>query len=159
MIVAIAVVLLVWTWKRQLDSLYVGLIGSKWVEATVAWGAIPVMYFFCIFVASIYESPYSHYAITLAVWPWFLGTLLLFRLATAAWALREALRHRLLRPRTAACWIAAWLLLAVALFGLLAWAMRPGFLPMYDLACGVVFVLPIVRLAAAPLVLAWNRHR
>jgi hypothetical protein len=28
-----------------------------------------------------------------------------------------------------------------------------------DLAVAVVFILPIVRLAAAPLALAWSRHR
>jgi hypothetical protein len=157
--VAIAILLLVWTWKRKLDCLYVGLIGSKWIEASVALGSIPGAYFLCIFVATIYVQPAAHYETTLTLWPWFVGALLLCRLGTTAWALRQVLCHGLMRPRTAACWVAGWVLLASLLFGLLAWAIPAELVPVYLLACGVAFVMPMARLAASPLALAWNRHR
>jgi hypothetical protein len=50
-------------------------------------------------------------------------------------------------------------LLASVLFGLFAWAVPPEVLSRYYLAYGVLFALPMARLAAAPLTLAWNRHR
>jgi len=37
--------------------------------------------------------------------------------------------------------------------------MPPELVPRYYLAYGVLFALPMARLAAAPLTLAWNRHR
>jgi hypothetical protein len=53
----------------------------------------------------------------------------------------------------------AWLLLASALFGLLACAVPTDVVPLHYLAFVVMLSLPMTRLSASPLVLAWNRHR
>ena len=42
---------------------------------------------------------------------------------------------------------------------MLAWLVPSGVVPLYGLALGVVLFLPLARLLAAPLALAWNRHR
>src|ERR1019366_3038839 len=160
LIAAITIVLLVWTWKRKLDCLYVGLIGSKWIEAAVAWGSIPISYCLCAFVATIYFDPLAHYAMTLTLWPWLLGILIVVRVLTAAWSLREVMRRGLVKPKTVARWATAWLLLASLLFALLlTWAVPLEVAPLHHFAFAVLFALPMVRLAAAPLALAWNRHR
>jgi hypothetical protein len=95
----------------------------------------------------------------LAVLPWVLGSVLICRLLAAAWALRLVLQRGLLAPRTATVWVASWLVLAMALFALLAWGASPERAPVIYLAFVVLFAFPMVRLAAAPLALAWNRHR
>ena len=69
------------------------------------------------------------------------------------------LQQGLLEPRTALRWLAVWLLLAAALIGLLVWILPTDVVPWYYSAFAVLFVLPMARLAASPLVLAWNRHR
>ena len=46
-----------------------------------------------------------------------------------------------------------------ALFAMLAWVLPAEKVPRYYIAFAVALVLPMARLAAAPLVLAWNRHR
>src|SRR5207237_1033102 len=95
----------------------------------------------------------------LTVLPWLLGALVLCKLAAAGWALYWALAHDLLTPRTVLAWVTAWIVVGAGLFGLLAWVVPLGSVPLYYLAYAVLFVLPTVRLAATPLALAWNRHR
>ena len=51
-----------------------------------------------------------------------------------------------------------WLVVAGGLVVLLSWLV-PGDISVYAIALGVVLFLPLARLAAAPLALAWNRHR
>jgi hypothetical protein len=65
----------------------------------------------------------------------------------------------LLEVRTALRCVAAWLLLASLLVGLLYWSLPAERVPFRYLALTIVLVLPMARLAAAPLALAWNRHR
>lgn len=47
----------------------------------------------------------------------------------------------------------------VGLVGLLAWLIPAQPVPAPYLALGVAWFVPFTRLAAAPLALAWNRHR
>ncbi|MBM4069797.1 MAG: hypothetical protein FJ271_12720 [Planctomycetes bacterium] len=157
-IVAIALWLFVWTWKRKVDGLYIGLTGRVWVSLAILCvyllGALPLL----IAVIRIVNHPEIH-EVVLRVLPWLLGALLLGRLLLVAWALRQVFRQGLLRPKTVARWLAAWLLLASTLFVVLAWVVPRERVPIYYLAYAVVFVMPMARLAATPLALAWNRHR
>jgi hypothetical protein len=52
-----------------------------------------------------------------------------------------------------------WLGAALGLVAVLVWLIPSNYLPLYSAALGVVLFLPLARLAAAPLALAWNRHR
>jgi hypothetical protein len=56
-------------------------------------------------------------------------------------------------------WVLAWLLLASVLVGALAWVVPAELVPWYYIGFIILLALPLSRLAAAPLVLAWNRHR
>jgi hypothetical protein len=157
-IVTAVILLVVWTWKRKVDSLYLGLTGRKWIGISLALAFIPGSLALWVIAGWIYKRP-EHHETTLAVLPWLLGLLILCRLLAAAWALRQVLRQGLLAPRTVARLLATWLLLGSVLFGVLAWSVAPGLVPVYYLAFAVLFALPMARLAAAPLALAWNRHR
>lgn len=157
-IMAITAWLFVWTWKRKVDSLYLGLPGRGWVTGSIAGVCLPGSFGLLFVVGWIYRHPEVH-DIVFKVLPTLLGVVVLCRMLLAAWALRQALRQGLLQPQTAARWAAGWLLLASMLFGLLVWAGPPEIVPRYYLAYGVLFALPMARLAAAPVTLAWNRHR
>ena len=111
-----------------------------------------------VFGARIYKNLETRETF-LAVLPWLLGLLVVARLLAAGWALRRVLQQGLLEPRTALRWLTVWLLLAAALIGLLVWILPTDVVPWYYSAFAVLFVLPMARLAASPLVLAWNRHR
>jgi len=47
----------------------------------------------------------------------------------------------------------------LALYGLLVWLVSTPFFPRYLLALVAILAIPLARLSAAPLALAWNRHR
>jgi hypothetical protein len=156
--VAVGALLLVWTWKRMVDSLYLGLTGRKWIEASIALVCIPGSLALCVGATWIYKTPETHKA-TLAVLPWVLATVIVCRLLLALFALRQVVRNGLLAPPTVARWLAIWLLFAAALFGLLALSVLADRVAMHYLAFAVLSAMPMARLAATPLALAWNRHR
>jgi hypothetical protein len=157
-IAAVAMLLVVWTWKRQVDKLYFGLTGRPWVATSIALMWFPGAIFLGVTGVWLYRRPDTHETV-LAALPRLLGVLLLGRLLVAAWALRRVLRQGLLKPRTVGRWLTGWLVVASLLFLLLAWAIPTEIVPAHYLALGILFAMPMARLAAAPLALAWNRHR
>lgn len=150
--------LLVWTWKRQVDGLFISLTGRQWVAALAIFLGFLWIVTVVYVAAWIYKRPATH-AITLSGLPWLLGLLILCRLLATGWAVRQALLQGLLERRTLLHWVVGWLWVGSALFGLLAWIVPLDQVPYYYVAFGVLFALPMTRLAASPLVLAWNRHR
>ena len=55
---------------------------------------------------------------------------------------------------------AAWWCVAVfALYGVLVWMLDTPHVPHYLLMLLAILAIPLARLSAAPLALAWNRHR
>ncbi len=154
---AVMLLLFVATWKRKIDGLFVGLTGRPWIIVVLAVVCLPASFALLGFGWWLYKHPDTH-EITLLVLPWLLGAVVLVRLLLAGGALRESLQQGLLRPATVQRWLAAWLLTAILLFAPLAWA-APAWLPTIHVAFAVLFALPLARLAASPLALAWNRHR
>ena len=138
--------------------MYFGLTGRRWAANLVGWVCLPGSIFLCGLAGWLYRRPATHITV-LAVLPWLLGLLVLCRLLIAAWALRLVLRRRLMQPSTVARWLGCWLLFASLLFAVLAWAIPTELVPKGYIAFGVLFAMPMARLAAAPLALAWNRHR
>ena len=159
-IMAAALLAFVWTWKRKVDRLFAKLMGRRWIEIILGCVCIPGyfaalgIYFGC--ADSLMLPP----EIVMGVLPWLIGLVFLGRLLAAGWALQQTIEWGLLTLRTAACWAAGWLLIASSLFAALAWTIPPEerIAPHY-LAYLVLFAMPMARLAAMPLVLAWNRYR
>jgi hypothetical protein len=152
------ILLVAWTWKRLVDSLLVGLTGREWVIKGYLFGGMLGTISLWIIGLTHFAHPETH-ATVRAVLPWLLAGLILCRLLAAAWALRVGLQQGLLAGRTVATWAVAWLLLALALFAVVAWVVPADLVSRYYLAIGVVWCLPMTHLAATPLALAWNRHR
>jgi hypothetical protein len=153
-----AILLVGCTWKRLVDGQFFGLTGRKWVIESAVSGGTLALVGFGLAGLWIYKHPEIHEQL-LALVPWLLGLLIACRLSVAGLALRAGLRRRVLEPRTAARWVTAWVCVAATLFGLLAYAVPAERVPVYNLAFAVLFAMPMARLTAAPLALAWNRHR
>ena len=66
---------------------------------------------------------------------------------------------RLLSDRTLLIGAACWDVAVFALYGLLVWLVPTLLFPRYLLVFLAILAIPLVRLSAAPLALAWNRHR
>lgn len=157
-VVAAVTLLVVGTWGRLVNGLFLSLTGRIWLITCGLFAGVAAFAALWILGAWLYRDPEARGSLR-TVWPWLLGLLILCRLLAAGWALRRGLHAGLLDLRTIRRWLTAWLLFGAALFGLLAWVVPAELVPWYYSAFAVLLVLPMARLAASPLVLAWNRHR
>ena len=115
---------------------------------------------------------------------WAASAVIILKLLAAVWLYRALLRRGLVSPRALARYLAIWALAVICVF-LLAHGLLPKFDRQYDyvpvdlpiivqpiqrllprtgvpvawIVCGAILAVPLVRLAAAPLALEWNRHR
>jgi hypothetical protein len=136
------------TWKQLVQSLYIGMSGREWLVKTSVFLTL-------LFIAII--GTFSFRAGTL-LWhglPWIAAALVCLKIALAAWIairLRES-------DRTLIIGAVCWNLAVFALFGLLVWIFPELLVRRYLLALIAILEVPLVRVSAAPLALAWNRHR
>jgi hypothetical protein len=54
---------------------------------------------------------------------------------------------------------ALWCVAVLALYSVLVWLLDTPHIPHYVLMLVAILAIPLARLSAAPLALAWNRHR
>jgi len=145
------------TWKQLVQSLYIGLTG----RASLIQGSVfLVLGFFFLF------GPFAEWIIDGRrlgeVWsalPLIFGILVSLKMIAAVWIIWRLYHGGLLSDRTlvigAACWSAA----VFALYGVLVWLLDTPHIPHYLLMLLAILAIPLARLSAAPLALAWNRHR
>lgn len=146
------------TWKNLVMSLAIGLAGREWLAKAVVLGAFALLVAAGPLAYAFAGSP----AAQSFVWeylPWLLAGLVCVKISVACWLAIGLHERRVLGDRAllvaAACWLAA----VVALYALLEWMAAGPLFPFYFLAAIAVLAVPLTRLSAAPLALAWNRHR
>jgi hypothetical protein len=146
------------TWRLLVDNLWIGLTGRAWIVR----GSFVVCGLGITAVALFAARPMEDRELAHRLWdalPWWAGAAALVKLLAAAWVSRVLVRRGLVEPRALGRLLAVWLLAAVGLFGLARGSVLFDEVPVSLLVSGAVLALPLVRLAAAPLALAWNRHR
>jgi len=144
--------------QQSLQTLYIGLTGREWaVKASVAL-ALAILCVIGPITRWLHDSHVARGALWNAL-PWIAAVLVCVKMSAAAWVAIRLYRSRLLSDRTmvtgAACWTAA----VLALYGLLIWLFSGPLVPRYFLLLVAILAVPLARLSAAPLALAWNRHR
>jgi hypothetical protein len=151
-------VLLLVTWRLLVENLWVSLAGRAWLSrgVLVACGA---MFLLAIILGTrLRDDPGLLDRFNDGL-PWVAGGAACLKLLAAAMMGRALLRRGLVSPPALAKWLTLWALAAAGLFVLAYGAVPDGAAPVSLLASGAVLGVPLVRLAAAPLALAWNRHR
>jgi hypothetical protein len=145
------------TWKRLVHGLYIGLTGRDWLikgnvffTLSLLCAAGPVIYWI------------GEREVLRALWEsfvWILVVLVCLKMSAVAWIFTRLYDSRLVSDRTlvtgAACWCAA----VLFLYGVLVWLVDSPLFAQYYLAMIAILAVPLARLSAAPLALAWNRHR
>jgi hypothetical protein len=144
------------TWKQLVQNLYIGLTGREWVVKASVVFALSYLAVFGPLVGWIL----SLYVMVLATnaLPWIAAALIGLKLSAAAWIATRLHRQRLLNDRALVTVAACWLVVVLALYGLLSWLVTTPLIPRVLLATVAVLAIPLARLSAAPLALAWNRH-
>ena len=88
-----------------------------------------------------------------------LATAVFVKMSVAVWIAVRLYDSRLLSDRTLVAGAAGWLVAVLALYGVLLWLVATPFVARYFLLLVAILQIPLARLSAAPLALAWNRHR
>jgi hypothetical protein len=149
--------LVLWTWKRLVQSLFIGLTGREWLIKGNVFFTLSLL---CVAGPVIYWI--GERAVIAWLWDWLvkiLGVLVFLKMSAAIWIATRLSEQQLVSDRTlvtgAACWCAA----VFGLWGVLVWLADSALMPRYGFGLVAILAIPLARLAAAPLALAWNRHR
>jgi hypothetical protein len=146
------------TWKQLVLSLSIGLSGREWVVKASVFGTLTFLGITLPLAHWISEDRYAM-GVLWNAFPWIAAVLAIVKISTAAWIAVRLRERRLVSDRAlvigAVCWDAA----VFALFGLLVWILPTLIFRTSLLALLAILAIPLARLSAAPLALAWNRHR
>ena len=151
-------VLMASTWKRLVHSLFLDLSGREWLIKSSVLLALSLLVIIWPFGRWIHDDSKVLAALLNAL-PVILAVLVCVKMSCAVWIATHLYDGRLLSDRTlvtgAACWLAA----VLALYGLFVWFWSTPHVARYFLLLIAILEIPLARLSAAPLALAWNRHR
>jgi hypothetical protein len=145
------------TWKQLVQSLYIGLTGRA---SLIQGSVVLVLGFFFLF------GPFAEWLMEGGrlgkLWsalPLIFAILVSLKMVAAVWIVLRLYNGRLLSDRTLVIGAACWSVAVFALYGVLVWLLDTPHIPHYLLMLLAILAIPLTRLSAAPLALAWNRHR
>src|SRR6266566_4266460 len=146
------------TWKQLVQSLHIGLTGRAWIVKGSVLLTLTLLILLGPIIEWIIESPSVQRALWNAL-PLILAGLVGLKMSAAAWIATRLDRSRLLGDRALVLGAACWVFAVFALYGVLVWFFSTPFVARYLLALIAILAVPLARISAAPLALAWNRHR
>lgn len=146
------------TWKKLVQSLYIGLTGREWIIKTNGFLALSFLMIIGPVLEWMHDSGRTISTLW-DVWPWFLVALACLKMLAAVWIAVRLYHSRLLSDRTLVVGAACWAVAVLALYRGLVWLMDTTLLPPYEFLLIAILAIPLARVSAAPLALAWNRHR
>ncbi len=152
------VLLVATTWKQLVQSLYLGLSGRAWLVKGSVFLALVLVTVGLPLVVWVSERITVLIDVVSAL-PAIFAVLAGLKLGAAAWTTVRLYDGALVRDRTLVIGAAGWLVVVLTLHGLFVWIVDTPYLPRYVLLLCAILVTPLVRVSAAPLALAWNRHR
>jgi len=146
------------TWKQLAQSLYLGLTGREWLVKASGFAALALLCLIGPLVQWVIDSRSVQGALWNAL-PWIPAVLVCFKMAVAGWLATRLYHSQLIPDRALLAGAAGWTVAVLTLYGVLAWLFSESSFPHYLLLLVAILEIPLVRLSAAPLALAWNRHR
>jgi hypothetical protein len=145
------------TWKQLVQTLYIGLTGRAWLIKGSIF--VTLTFLFLIWLGAAWLIETRRVGRLWSALPLIFTVLVCVKMSLAVWIAARLYRGRLVSDRTlvigAACWSAA----VFAVYGVLVWMLDTPHIPRYLITLLAILAIPLARLSAAPLALAWNRHR
>jgi hypothetical protein len=146
------------TWKHLVQSLCIGLSGRPWLIKSSVLLALTALMATGPFLDWLWDRA----DVQSAIWhglPWIFAALVLAK-AMAASAVAMRLHQRaLLSDRAMIGAAVCWLAVVAALYGVQVWLAESPLVPRYYMGALAILPVPLTRVAAAPLALAWSRHQ
>lgn len=145
------------TWRQMVQSLYLGLSG----RTGLIKGSGLLMLCGIIAIGPLAEWAWTSGALAWfwVVLFWTLGIIVAVRMLLGSWIAVRLYRGRLLPDRSLIAGAALWLGAVTTVYAVLLWLFATPIMPRFLLLLIAIVTVPLVRLSAAPLALAWNRHR
>lgn len=154
----VVVGLMATTWKQLVQGLYLSLSGRTWIATATLLAAIALIIVIGPLAQWVVESDDAQAAVWNAL-PVMLALPVASKMIAASWVAARLARSGLVTDRTLVRGAVRWLVTVLLLYGVLAWMVTGPLVPQYFLVLLAILAVPLARLSAAPLALAWNRHR
>jgi hypothetical protein len=146
------------TWKHLVQSLCIGLTGRDWLIKASVILALAAL----VALGPLADGIIRDRNVQSVIWnglPWILVALVFLKMIAGSWVAIRLYDSRLLSDRTLVAGAVCWLVTVLALYGVLEWFASSPLIPRYFLGAIAILQVPLARVSAAPLALAWNRHR
>ncbi len=159
-IVALGLAFLVVSTLRQLvQNLLLAMSGRAWLVKAYVFLTLLLLGILVPQVPWALRNAREAIATVWNVLPWVLTILAVLKISIACWTAVHLYDRRLLSGRALVLGAFCWTVAVLALYGLLGWLVPTVLVRGYLVVLAATVAVPLVRLAAAPLALAWNRHR
>jgi hypothetical protein len=146
------------TWKKLVQRLYIGLTGRAWIVKSSGFAAIFLLIALLSIIAWLRRDGAARVWLW-DHWPAIAAVLAGIKTGVAVWVVTRLYRTRLVADNLLLIGALGWIAMVMALYGLLVWMVDTPYIPRYILLLVAILVVPLARVSAAPLALAWNRHR
>ncbi len=141
-----------------MQSLCIGLTGRESLIKSSVLLALAVL----VAAGPLADGIIRNRHVQSVVWdalPWILVGLVCVKVCAASWVATRLYDNRLLSDRALVTGAACWLVTVLTLYGVLEWLAASPTVPRYFLGAIAILQVPLARVSAAPLALAWSRHR
>jgi hypothetical protein len=146
------------TWKQLVQGFYIAMSGRDWAVKGIVFATLVLLTAAFFALGWILDS---RYRISVA-WnsiPWLMAALVALKLVLAMRVMQRGAERGLFTRKQLMFAAIAWDACVLALYGLLAFILPEILFRRYFLLVVAMLVVPFVRLGAAPLAVARNRHR
>jgi hypothetical protein len=154
----ILVLLIGATWKQLVQGLYITMSGRDWAVKGVAFATLALVTAGFLLLGWIVDSRHR-FVVAWSAIPWLMVALAALKLVLAMGVMQRGVELGLFSRKQLVCAAIVWDACVLALYGVLALILPDILFRRYWLLLVAILVVPFVRLAAAPLAVARNRHR
>jgi len=144
------------TWRQLVQGLCVGLTGNERLIKGIVFGSVVVISLLGPLAVWIIDT--KRLGVVWSAMPVILTVLVCAKMLAAAVVESRLARGRSLSDRALFIAASCWTIAVLGVYALLAWVTDTPHIPRYLVMLVAILFVPLARLTAAPLAIAWNRH-
>ncbi|MGZ5444924.1 MAG: hypothetical protein ACXW4P_24200 [Thermoanaerobaculia bacterium] len=146
------------TWKQLVQGFYIAMSGRDWAVKGMAFATLALVTAGFFALGWILDSRYR-FAVAVSAIPWLMAAFVALKLVLAMLVMQRGAERGLFTRRQLVFAAIVWDVCVLGVYGILALILPEILFRRYFLLLVAMLVVPFVRLAAAPLAVARNRHR